>query len=188
VATLCEPSFHDSGKLRDEMIAKAEKTFVVFPKKRLTRLLPNFQASRMIPDSLTLQNSIWHAKKHGKITANAFEIQVAKADAGFLHNVLEVAFGLQSNQSDYIFVPYSLCSDNLVFYAQLLGNQNNCMQNHNNFLLAGITDNLMTQVPTKGKSPFREMLQDQPGVYRVDPTWQILNLGKCSISTDPKHH
>jgi hypothetical protein len=137
---------------------------------------------------LARRNLKGDTKKHGKITADAFEIQVAKADAGLLRRVLEVAFGLKSNQSDYLFVPYSLRSDNSAVYAQLLGKQNDYMQNHRNISLAGITDNMMTQAITEQDDSFREMLQDQPGVYRVDPTRRILDLGKWNISTDSEHY
>ena len=126
-------------------------------------------------------------KQHGKITADAFEIQVAASEAGLLRSVLEVAFGLPSNQNDYVFVPYSLRSDNSAVYAQLLGKQNDYMQNHRNISLAGITDGMMTKPPA-GDQAFKDKLQDQPGVYRVDPTRRLLDLGKWNISTDSQHY
>jgi hypothetical protein len=73
-------------------------------------------------------------------------------------------------------------------YAQLLGKQNDYMQNHRNISLAGITDKMMTKALTKQDDSFREMLQEQPGVYRVDRTQRILDLGKWNISTDSKHY
>jgi hypothetical protein len=97
---------------------------------------------------------------------------------------------LKESQNNDLFVPYSLCSDNAAVYAQLLGKQNEYMQNHRNILLAGINNNLMMQAPRtqEENKSFKEMIQDQPGVYRVDPIGRILDLGKWNISTDSKHY
>jgi hypothetical protein len=67
------PVFHDSGKIRDEIIEKAKRHSYVFPKKTPTTLSPNFHSSRMPKDSLKLQNSIWLApisKETPRITEN----------------------------------------------------------------------------------------------------------------------
>ncbi len=179
-----------------KLVQKQKRHSVIFLKKEtkeiITKQFPNFQDDNGQFDApefhLARRNLKKDAKKHGKITANAFEIQVAKEDARLLRCVLEVAFGLQSNQSNYLFVPYSLLSDNLAVYAQLLGKQNNSMQNQCNVSLAGVTNALMTHIPTKAKRAIREILQDQPGAVRIAPTWQILDLGKWNISTDSKHY
>jgi hypothetical protein len=105
-----------------------------------------------------------------------------------LRRVLEVAFGLESNQSDYLFIPYSLRSDNSAVYAQLLGKHTNICKNNRNISLAGITEKMMMKALTKEDDSFREMLQEQPGAYIVDRTQRILDLGKWNISTDSEHY
>jgi hypothetical protein len=128
------PVFHNSGEICDKIITKAEAAFhhLAFSDKETEDIIsefPNFQDDQgqfEVPEfHLVHSNLKGDTKKHGKITADAFKIQVAKADAGLLRRVLEVAFGLESNQSDYLFILYSLRSDNSAVYAQLLGKQTN---------------------------------------------------------------
>ena len=191
------PAFHDPSEIRDEIIEKAEIAFQLISKEDTAEIIsafPQFQDADghfEVPEfHLARRNLKGDTKKHGKITADAFEIQVASADAGLLRRVLEVAFGLKVNQSDYLFVPYSLRSENAEIYAQLLGKQNDYMHNHRNISLAGLTTTLMAQALSRlgDQESFREMLQDQPGVYRVDPTRRLLDLGKWNISTDSQHY
>jgi hypothetical protein len=83
-----------------------------------------------------------------------------------------VTFGLKANPDDYIFVPLSPRSDNAAVYAQLLDKQKKYMQNHRKILLVGIIDALMTKAPKNQEEhkSFKELLKDQPAVYRVDCT------------------
>jgi hypothetical protein len=171
------PVFHDSGEICDEILAKAETAFRLLSKEESDDIISKFPkfpgCQRTVQGSSIPSRTLQPQRRHQetqKITADAFEIQVAKEDSRLFRCVLE---GDISNQNNYLFIPYSLRSNNSAVYAQLLGKQNGYMQNQHNILLAGITDALITQALTKQEEnkAFREMLQDQPGAYRVDPTW-----------------
>jgi hypothetical protein len=102
-----------------------------------------------------------------------------------------MTFGLKSNQQDYIFVPYSLQGEGSAVYAQLLGIESDYMQSHHNIALAGITDALMMRPHHHGEElmSFIAFFKEQPGgIYQVDPTCCLLDLGKWNISTDSQHY
>jgi hypothetical protein len=148
---------------------RLRRHFYVFPKRIQTPLLPKFQDAEgqfKAPEfHLARRNLKGDTKKHTKITADAFKIQVATTNAGLLQLILEGTFGLKSNQrKNYLFVPYSLHGENATVYAQLLGKQNDYMQKPPQHIVIwyhGRFDDTRTII----KKSIRGSFKDQPGVY-----------------------
>jgi hypothetical protein len=103
---------------------------------------------------------------------------------------LELFFKTRNEDYDYLFVPFSLCCEDPQTYVQLLGKQNEYMENHRNISVAGLSWDLM-QNPIQldlDYESFQDSLLKQSGVYRVDCTRQTNNIGKWNIFTNKTHY
>jgi hypothetical protein len=101
-----------------------------------------------------------------------------------------VFFKNRNKDYDYLFVPFSLCREDPQIYVQLLGKQNECMENHRNLSVAGLSWDLM-QNPIQLDLDYK-LFQNSPlkqhGVFRVDCTRRTSDIGKWNISTNKTHY
>jgi hypothetical protein len=191
------PSFHSSDGIGDEIREFGKDILHNLSRKDIDDLaaeFPKFYNSNSgftFPEMhLARRNLKGESPEHGSISADAFEVQVGSEDAPCLTRFLELFFKNQKEGHDYLFVPFSLRREDPQTYVQLLGKQNEYMDNHRNISVAGLSWDLM-QNPIQNiqeYESFQDILLKQPGVYRVDCTRRTNDIGKWNISTDKTHY
>jgi hypothetical protein len=194
------PSFHSSDGIGNEIREFGKDILHKLPRNEIDALankFPQFYNSSTgfsFPKiHLARCNLKGESKEHGNITADAFEVQVGSAKTPCIRRFLEIFFKTQKNDlaiHDHLFVPFSLRSEDPQTYLQLLGKQNEYMENHRNISIAGLSWNKMqnpVQIDQVHKS-FPDLLLKQPGVHRVDCTRRTNDIGKWNISTNKTNY
>jgi hypothetical protein len=171
------PSFHSSDGIGDEIREFGKDTLHKLSRKDIDDLankFPKFYDSDTgfsFPQMhLARRNLKGESPEHGTISADAFEVQVGSEDAPCLIPFVELFFKNRKEDYHYLFVPFSLCREDPQTYVQLLGKQNEYMDNHRNISVAGLSWDLM-QNPIQldlDYESFQDSLLKQPGVFRVD--------------------